>query len=208
MSLTSHSKWQYSNKLWYKKYHSCIELGPYPRYDLVNFQSDVDFKLRQRYTRNGVIVTIYTSDPDLIEKIIAAYPKVKTIKTPINDKHIDILVDSTSEVEIREKHYHNKYRIKVHTYKSFRNKYTIEEWAAKVAEVNIWIRSNVSDARTLTPSAYGYNMWSGYVPARSSAVDFFYTNSEEVLMLYKLTFSSDFDIYTTYAYTPEDFLSL
>lgn len=207
MSLQSHKTWAPTEKLWYNKYHSRIELGPYPRYGQVKFVPKHDqFRERQRNVKHGILTTVYTSDTELIEGLVKDYAKVKSIHTPINQEHADILLDPSRDINVRDTLFFKKYRIKMYISRNWNKPYDNDKWNIMSSSLIEWMQDTFKDTkyRSQIGSSLSYNFYNIYFN-RYVHVPFVYTNDEQGIMMMKLQFGDDFRYYMTYAYTPQDF---
>ena len=105
--LQQNKNWQYSTQVWYNKYHTAIEIGYQSRYHPIRLPPctdlDVSFRSRQRYTKKGIITTVYTDSVEYAQKVIDFYKnKIISVRSPINQEHLDILLDGETKVDIRE----------------------------------------------------------------------------------------------------------
>lgn len=206
LSLKQHSKWEHSTQVWYNKYHTCIDLGPFARYNSISLRGlPGDYRERQRHTSRGVIMSVYTSDDHTIQEIIDRFPnRINKIRSPINETHLEALQKDGVLVEIRHALYYGKYKFKIHTLKKYSHGFDREMWNTKCAETNAWIKENFKDSRTQRPSSWTY----AYFGMTYSDVTHLYTNDEMSLMLYKMAYGDTFHIEITQAFTPEDFASV
>lgn len=208
-NLLKHKNWEYSTKLWYGEYHTCIEIGPFSRYPTTSLVPvgiiSARHRERSRYTTRGVVVSIYTSDTRFAEEIIYFNQnRIRSVKTPFNQSHLDILNDTSIKVEIRDKLYYSKYKFKVHTLKNYSYGFNRESWNEKCRSVNTWIQNTFSDSRTQAQTNWTYN----YFGMEYVDVMYIYTNDEPSLMLYKMAYGDDFHIEITRAFTPGEFASV
>jgi hypothetical protein len=205
MNLQKHSEWSYTQKLWYEKYHSRIVLGPYSRYNKVKFPPlYFDFRERQVSTSKGILTSIYTNDESLLKDLASKYTKIHSISTPINKEHCEILNDSSKDVEIRNKLYHNKYRIKMYISRNWTKQLTHEYWNMQSLKLIDWMDSTFNDTRYRNQIGTNTRFYSMYFK-NYVQIPFIYTNDEESIMMMKLMFGDEFRYYMTYAYTAQDF---
>lgn len=208
-NLLKHNKWQYSTQLWYGEYHNCIEIGPFARYPTMSLVpvgiNAAKHRERSRYTSRGVVVSVYTSDNQFAEEVIYFNQnRIRAVKTPLNQSHLDALLDGSIKIEMRDKLYYNKYKFKVHTLKNYSYGFNRDIWNEKCRSVNDWIGDTFTDTRTNAQSSWTYQYFGmEYVDVRH-----IYTNDEMSLMLYKMAYGDDFHIEITRAFTPADFTSV
>jgi hypothetical protein len=181
-----------SNKLFYKKYHTCIELGPFSRYDLVkltNFES-TEYKTVQRYvysgdSARGIVVSIYTNNSDIIKHVISNY-KLIHIRQPLNEEHAQMLLNKDLNVIFREKLFYDKYKFKMSADRDWKTT-SINEHHENVKVAKSWLYENHS--KQYTRLVHIDSSWAYFPHERVPNV---YTNDESFLMLFKLMFGSSF----------------
>lgn len=208
-NLLKHDKWEYSTKLWYDEYHTCVEIGPFARYPNTSLVPAgiicARHRERSRFTTRGIIVSIYTSDTTFAEEIINFNRnRIRAVKTPINQAHLDALKDASMKVEIRDSLFYGRYKFKVHTLKNYSYGFDRDLWNTRCIEVNEWIKDNFKDSRTQRQSNWTY----AYFGMKYVDVTHIYTNDEPSLMLYKMAYGDHFHIDITQAFTLQDFTSV
>lgn len=209
--LQKYDNWEYSSKVWYEKYHIAIEIGYASRAGLVRIPTiplDVECRTRARRTNKGVITTVYTDNVDYALDVITSHPgRIISIRSPINESHLETLQQPDRRVEVRDSLYHGCYRFKVHTLKNYKRGFDRLFWHEKCQEINQWIDENFTDSRTQRQVGWGFFSWSQWGNLHDD-VKFVYTNDELQLMLYKMAFGNDFHIEITHAFMPQDFTSV
>lgn len=206
---TDHEFWKPTTKFYYKRYHTCIHLGPFsksvcrpriPReysgeYRLVN-RWDPDVKNHSK---------VYTSNQDLIDFILNdsfLALHVKSISGPANQEHLDALKDADVNVVFRDNLWYSQYRLKVlinprrgatdvNSEDFWKTIYDTFSKDSRISHRSI-IDYNVHVNRVFATGSLWNTSWHhGYGYTSMPAI---YTNNESSIMLLKLSMPQDYRV--------------
>lgn len=112
-----------STKLYYSKYHTCIELKPIKssvgRPNIPDrFQDDYRIVVSNYGSLGYQYTKIYTSSDSLIDYImddIFLSINIKKITAPVNEQHIKHLHDKDVNTVFRDKYWYSKYQYRIET---------------------------------------------------------------------------------------------
>lgn len=142
-----------------------------------------DFRTYERWSNGGIVISVYCSNYTLAETLCDEYSdKILRIRTPMNEQHELTLGDTN--VVVRQKLFYGKYKFKVDTFRDWKQTSTLD-WNNTSKEIIDWVDTHFDNNSRLRSQDYYYGLYH-----TEKSPPFIYTNDEQTLMVYKLSFGS------------------
>ena len=161
-----------------------IDRAFYYRFPKFNDLGKLNYRVVRIYrSRYEYDCNFYTSNQELIEKVLNSGFEIAEITKPLNDHHRELLHKGDRKVVIREKLWFNKYKHKISAWHNWDKATTVPESRDMV----LWVYEHFPKGENrVVSSMYGSYFASSNRLAQPPTV---FTNSEETMMLMKLAYS-------------------
>lgn len=200
--LTLHPSWQPSDKLYYGKFNSQITVGPteYNAVTISGHSADCYRKVQQfvfcnSLRRYQIFTTVYTSDADLLQTMVDNY-HVKSLQTPANDNHQQLIEDVVVKKELRKTLYFRKFQFRMVVWGNIRANFTHDDYVS--------LRLRIIDGFSGEAMLRGLN--SNQYTIYPDELPTVFTNNEAEIMMLKLAYGDRFRFQITKAYVLDDLI--
>ena len=181
-----------SQSLYYRYFDTCIKFLDLPfnyvfNYPKIGLDGQTIWRgVKTKKSETTYNLAVYTSDVDMVDQIKSddfLYRKIDKIHEPISDRHKKLLYEKDRSVVIRDKLWYNNYKHKLISWPKY-GVGTLEKDNATIK----WIYDNFDfHDRRIVHIRY-------FMHRNRESVPIVFCNSEETMMLFKLSHSDDLNI--------------